>query len=103
MWPKWITVALVVAGMVGHPGREGAPAGGALAQGAVPQTEGWVLVVSRCVICHSVEVAVQQRQGPQGWGAILDRMARYGMPMDPEERQVLVNYLVRHFGDADGR
>lgn len=73
------------------------------AQAAVPKTEGWVLVVSRCVICHSVEIAVQQRQGSQGWTAILDRMVSYGMPLLPEERQVLVAYLVRHFGDPEGR
>jgi len=73
------------------------------AQAAIPQTEGWVLVVSRCVICHSVEIAVQQRQGPQGWTAILERMVSYGMPLGPEERQVLVAYLVRHFGDPEGR
>ena len=42
-----------------------------------------MLVVSRCVICHSVEIAVQQRQGPMGWGAIIDRMVTYGMPLSP--------------------
>lgn len=78
---------------------------GPAAQGAsgIPQTEGWVLVVSRCVICHSVEIAVQQRQGPTGWGEIIDRMVKYGMPLDPAEREVLVAYLVRHYGDPDGR
>lgn len=69
----------------------------------IPQTEGWVLVVSRCVICHSVEIAVQQRQGPLGWGEIIDRMVKYGMPLQPEERAVLVSYLVQHYGDPDGR
>jgi cytochrome c2 len=73
------------------------------AQTPVPQTDGWVLVVSRCVICHSVEIAVQQRQGPLGWGVIVDRMVTYGMPLLPEERAVLIAYLVRHFGDPDGR
>jgi cytochrome c2 len=62
-----------------------------------------VLVVSRCVICHSVEIAVQQRQGPHGWGQIVDRMVSYGMPLTGEERQTLIAYLVRHFGDPGGR
>ena len=73
------------------------------AQTAVPPTDGWVLVASRCVICHSVEIAVQQRQGPRGWSEIIDRMLTYGMPLQPEERPVLLAYLVRHFGDPDGR
>jgi len=75
----------------------------AIAQQSIPQTDGWVLVVSRCVICHSVEIAVQQRQGPMGWGAIIDRMVTYGMPLSPDERAALVTYLVRHYGDPDGR
>ncbi len=75
----------------------------AIAQEPIPQTDGWVLVVSRCVICHSVEIAVQQRQGPLGWGAIIDRMVTYGMPLSPDERSALVKYLVRHYGDPDGR
>ena len=75
----------------------------ALAEQPIPQTDGWVLVVSRCVVCHSVEIAVQQRQGPVGWGTIIDRMVTYGMPLSPDERDTLVKYLVRHYGDPDGR
>jgi hypothetical protein len=62
-----------------------------------------MLVVSRCAVCHSVEFAVQARQGPPGWGAILDRMKSYGMPLDGDERAILVSYLVRHFGDPERR
>jgi cytochrome c2 len=75
----------------------------AAASTTIPQTEGWVLVASRCVICHSVEIAVQQRQGPRGWTEIVDRMVSYGMPLAPDERDVLIGYLVRHFGDPEGR
>jgi hypothetical protein len=81
----------------------GAAGRAALAQEPIPQTDGWILVVSRCVICHSVEIAVQQRQGPIGWGVIIDRMVSYGMPLSAEERETLVKYLVRHYGDPDGR
>jgi cytochrome c2 len=73
------------------------------AQGApIPQTPGWELVM-RCVICHSVEVAVQQRFGPKGWSDTLDRMIGYGAPIPPEEREKLMAYLLRHFRDPDGR
>ena len=75
----------------------------AVAQQEIPRTEGHVLLISRCVICHSVEIAVQQRQGPIGWGAIIDRMVTYGMPLEAHERETLVKYLVRHYGDPDGR
>ena len=75
----------------------------AAAQGApIPQTPGWELVM-RCVICHSVEVAVQQRFGPQGWADTLDRMIRYGAPIPPEDKERLLVYLLEHFRDPNGR
>lgn len=68
----------------------------------IPQTPGWELVM-RCVICHSVEIAVQQRFGPQGWSDTLDRMIKYGAPIPPEDKQQLLAYLLRHYRDPDGR
>ncbi len=104
MWRRAWLAALALAGAVAALALPAAPRADRLvAQAAIPQTEGWVLVVSRCVICHSVEISVQQRQGPQGWGVIIDRMVSYGMPLAPDERTALLNYLVRHFGDPDGR
>jgi hypothetical protein len=99
-----VVAAAVLTLAVGTAALLGPQASRAGAQDAgIPKTEGWVLVASRCVICHGVEIAVQQRQGPLGWGEIIDRMVKYGMPLEPGERAVLVGYLVRHYGDPDGR
>jgi hypothetical protein len=68
----------------------------------IPQTPGWELVM-RCVICHSVEVAVQQRFGPRGWSDTLDRMIKYGAPIPPEDKETLLVYLLRYYRDPDGR
>jgi cytochrome c2 len=68
----------------------------------IPQTSGYELIL-RCVMCHSVEIAVQQRFGPQGWSDTLDRMIKYGAPIPPEDKRQLVAYLLRHFRDPDGR
>jgi len=69
---------------------------------AIPQTPGWELIM-RCMICHSVEIAVQQRFGPQGWSDTLDRMIAYGAPIPPEDKRVLMAYLLRHYRDPAGR
>jgi cytochrome c2 len=69
---------------------------------AIPKTPGWELVM-RCVMCHSVEVAVQQRFGPEGWSDTLDRMIRYGAPIPPEDKQQLMAYLLQHYRDPNGR
>ena len=71
-------------------------------QAELPQTPGWELVV-RCVMCHSVEIAVQQRLGPEGWSDTLDRMIKYGAPIPPEDKAQLMTYLLRHYRDPDGR
>ncbi|PYM28352.1 MAG: cytochrome C [Candidatus Rokuibacteriota bacterium] len=68
----------------------------------VPKTPGWELIM-RCVICHSVEIAVQQRFGPQGWSETLDRMIKYGAPIPPEDKAQLMAYLLRHYRDPAGR
>jgi len=68
----------------------------------LPQTPGWELVM-RCLMCHSVEIAVQQRFGPEGWSDTLDRMIKYGAPIPPEDKQRLLAYLLRHFRDPAGR
>jgi cytochrome c2 len=77
-------------------------AGVAAQEVAIPQTPGWELVL-RCVMCHSVEIAVQQRFGPQGWSETLDRMIRYGAPIPPEDKAQLMAYLLRHYRDPNGR
>lgn len=67
----------------------------------IPKTDGWELVM-RCVICHSVEIAVQQRLGPNGWSDTLDRMIKYGAPIPPEEKEKLMVYLLQHYRDPNG-
>src|SRR2546427_4015609 len=75
---------------------------GAAQEAPIPKTAGWELVM-RCVICHSVEIAVQQRFGPHGWSDTLDRMIKYGAPIPPEDKERLLVYLLQHFRDPDGR
>jgi cytochrome c2 len=79
-----------------------APGAAAAQEVPIPQTSGYELIL-RCVMCHSVEIAVQQRFGPQGWSDTLDRMIKYGAPIPPEDKRQLVAYLLRHFRDPDGR
>ena len=99
MWRSAVAAAVLALAA----GAAAAAAPRAAAQGApIPQTPGWELVM-RCVICHSVEVAVQQRFGPKGWSDTLDRMIKYGAPIPPEDKEKLLAYLLQNFRDPDGR
>ena len=93
MWRSALAAALALAATA-------APA--AAPEAPIPKSPGWELIM-RCVICHSVEIAVQQRFGPQGWSDTLDRMIRYGAPIPPEDKQKLMTYLLQHYRDPNGR
>ena len=55
-------------------------------------------VTGRCIICHSLETIAQQRQTREEWAVIVDRMATYGMPMGPGDRERMLTYLARYLG-----
>lgn len=64
----------------------------------LPPGKNLELVADRCATCHSLETVAQQRQDRAGWQEIVDRMVSYGMPISPEERQVILEYLVVFLG-----
>ena len=73
-------------------------AGRATAQATLPPGEHLELVIGRCIICHGLELVAQQRLSRAAWEVVVDRMASYGMPMAPEEREWILAYLVSRLG-----
>src|SRR5262245_7335838 len=66
--------------------------------GGLPPGPNVDLVIGRCIPCHSLELTSQQRQDRAGWLAIVDRMITYGAPIPPDEKEAILEYLVRHLG-----
>lgn len=56
------------------------------------------VVASRCIICHGLELVAQQRQDRAGWEVIVDRMATYGVPIQPEDKKMILDYLAKQLG-----
>ena len=56
------------------------------------------IVAARCVICHGLELVAQQRQDRTGWQVIVDRMDTYGVPISPEDKIVILDYLTKRLG-----
>ena len=52
---------------------------------------------SSCTGCHGLSLIVQQRLDRNGWGREIDKMTRWGAPVQPADRDALVNYLARQF------
>jgi mono/diheme cytochrome c family protein len=68
------------------------------AQRALPAGAGADVIKARCVSCHDTDLITSQRLAPAGWTRELDKMARWGATLSPEQRDVLQAYLAAHFG-----
>ncbi|MBM3775857.1 MAG: hypothetical protein FJW37_11950, partial [Acidobacteria bacterium] len=51
-----------------------------------------------CTGCHGEDMIAGQRLTRAQWERELDKMARWGATVRPEERPALLDFLVRHFG-----
>src|SRR5215813_9453052 len=52
---------------------------------------------SACSGCHGLSLIAQQRLDRNGWGREIDKMTRWGAPVQPADRDALVIYLARQF------
>lgn len=66
----------------------------------LPEGEGAELVRWRCTLCHSMEGRGLQRLDGAGWTETVDRMIRFGTPLAAREREIVIRYLIKHFGAA---
>ena len=99
MWPSRLLPqgAALVAGLLLGVVGSGAPSPpGPI--GPLPAGRHVELVAARCIICHSLELVAQQRQDRAGWQVIVDRMDTYGVPIPPEDKKVILDYLSEHLG-----
>ena len=72
--------------------------GPAHAQQKLPPGGGADIIRTRCVACHETDLISSQRLNLAGWGRELDKMARWGAALLPEQREELITYLAEHFG-----
>lgn len=64
----------------------------------LPEGKGAELVRWRCTVCHQTDGANLPRQDLEGWTKTVDMMIRWGAPLRPDERDVVIRYLAEHFG-----
>lgn len=62
-----------------------------------------VLLHSRCVMCHSADLITQQRLDRATWTREVDKMIRWGSPVDDQDRTLLIDYLARTYGPQAAR
>ncbi len=65
----------------------------------LPEGEGKEKVRSTCALCHGLEIVTSQRLSRNGWNDIVERMIKWGAPVQPEDKKVIINYLSVNFGE----
>jgi hypothetical protein len=67
------------------------------AETPLPPGTGGDKVRAACLGCHDVGIIAQQQLDRRGWASVVDMMARWGAPVRAADREVMLNYLARHF------
>jgi len=64
----------------------------------LPDTKGKAEIEHACYTCHSPDLLAQQRLTPKQWTATVEKMMRWGAELKESDKQVVIDYLSRHFG-----
>ena len=51
-----------------------------------------------CLSCHEARIIVQQRLSKAAWTREVDKMTKWGAPVDPKDHDALVDYFSANFG-----
>jgi len=51
-----------------------------------------------CLACHDALIIVEQQLDRRAWARVMDKMVRWGTPVEPQEREPLIDYFAQHFG-----
>jgi competence protein ComEA len=57
-------------------------------------------VQSTCVECHDLSRIVKQKHDKKWWAQTLTKMEGLGAQVDDDEREALLNYLSKNFGEG---
>jgi hypothetical protein len=57
-------------------------------------SQGEVLITEKCSDCHSTERVFQAKYDSEGWSNVIDRMVNKGANVNPEEKDLIIDWLV---------
>lgn len=73
----------------------------AIAQ-SLPEEKNGEKVRKICSLCHGFEVVKSQSLSKSEWTDIVERMIKWGAPIETEEdKEAIINYLASHFGKKE--
>ena len=66
----------------------------------LPEGDGKKILQNACTTCHGLEGTVKMRLDKSGWEGVVSSMMSNGARVDAQELPVLIDYLVKNFGNA---
>lgn len=66
-------------------------------RGELPDGPEVNIAASRCAICHTTQYLTQQRLTEAQWSKTIEKMKKWGAPIDEAESASLARYLGTHF------
>lgn len=64
----------------------------------LPAGPGRAEVEAACYACHSSDLLAQQHLNEKQWTAAVEKMMRWGAPLEESKKSVVIAYLVKNFG-----
>lgn len=58
-------------------------------------------VRAACLPCHDARIMLQQRLDRRGWEKSIDKMIRWGAPVEASDRTAMIDYFAMHFGSGE--
>ncbi len=65
---------------------------------AMPRGEGRGLVRDVCIICHTLKQVLIEKRNKEEWEITVDAMNSRGAALSLNELEIVVDYLVEHYG-----
>ena len=66
----------------------------------LPEGDGKKILQTACTACHGLDGVVRLHLDKAGWEGLVSSMVSNGAQVDSKDMPVLIDYLVKNFGDA---
>ena len=89
---RLLTIALLLVGVARADEKE------ALLEGKLPEAAPETLLVkSNCQVCHTLEYLTQQRLTEPQWKKTVEKMVKFGSPLQPDDAAKVIAFLAARF------
>jgi len=61
--------------------------------------DGMTLLNDRCTRCHNLDRVINLKESQSGWDRIINKMIGKGAVLNPDQKNILFDYLTQNYGN----